>query len=178
MSLLNLSWLPGNRGPLVLDKPSAPAPAPTLEQMAKLDAHVREKASQITFYPYDRGQCFDKNTLAVMAFVNVPGACAHYCWTSATKAWEFVQLPHMSTEQRCAERMGYMTIARMRKHLVDLFDKWLVKSGTKVVNFAGFQIRSGELCPSTRNVSLKDLLEVVDMRDMVSGLKANAGVGA
>lgn len=175
MSLLDLSWLPGRNGPLVIDKPKAPASQPTPKQVAALDAKIRERAHQITFYPYDRGQCFDKNTAAVMAFVNLPGACAHYCWTTATRAWEFVQLPHMSTEQRCAERMGYMTIPKMRKHLLALFDKWLVKNDHRVVEFTGFAVRGGQMLPSTRSLSLKTLYEFIDMRDMVDGLKHGEG---
>ncbi len=131
MSFLDLSWIPGKRVQPKPIKPVSKTDAAAIEQ-SKLDAlqaYAQRHASQITFYPYDRGQCYDKNAQAVMAIVNAPGACAHYCWSTATKTWEFVQLPHMSTEQRCAERMGYMTIAKMRSKLFAMLDEWLAASG-------------------------------------------------
>lgn len=111
----------------------------TPNEEAKLDAFARIKASQITFYPYDRGQCFDKGECAILAFVNLPGACAHYCWSTATRSWDFVQIPHMCTEQRCAERMGYRSVEQMRKHLFDMFDGYLVSSGWEQGDEGGSQ---------------------------------------
>ncbi len=133
MNRLNPAWIPGNDQHPILVQPQAPSTELTPDQKAKqsieYDKHVRQRASQITFYPYDRGQCYDKRTQAVMAFVNVPGAAAHYAWSSQTRVWAFVQLPHMSSEQRCAERMGYGSVDKMRRELFKLFDGWLGKNG-------------------------------------------------
>lgn len=148
MNRLNPAWIPGNtQHPILVQPALAPecmdertrqkeamyaAVQRRAEQDPAQEQRIRQRGSQITFYPYDRGQCYDKTTQAVMAFVNVPGAAAHYAWSSQTRVWEFVQLPHMSSEQRCAERMGYGSVDKMRRELFKLFDGWLGKDGMGV----------------------------------------------
>lgn len=90
---------------------------------------VPKGEGQITFYVYDRGQCFDKGEEAILAMVNLNGCAAHYMCKRSTQTWDFVQLPHLSTEQRAAERMGYRSIAAMREHLLVLFGNYLVSIG-------------------------------------------------
>lgn len=150
MTRLPLSWLPGRKQPM-LSNPT-PKPEPTDEQQAqakqleeKLDAHVRAKAGQVTFYPYDRGQCFDKGERAVMAIVNWPGAAAHYMWSTNEATWQFVDMPHLSTEQRCAERMGYGSIAKMHADLFVKFDEWLLQNSFPAKLFTACRVRKGEV---------------------------------
>lgn len=150
MTRLPLSWLPGRKQPL-LSNP-APKPAPTAEQLAErkrldeqADAHLRARAGQVTFYPYDRGQCFDKDNKAVMALVNWPGAAAHYMWSTNEPAWQFVDMPHLSTEQRCCERMGYGSIAKMHADLFVKFDEWLLQNDFPAKLFTACRVRKGQV---------------------------------
>ncbi|MFZ7095490.1 hypothetical protein ACOPJQ_08635 [Luteimonas dalianensis] len=84
---------------------------------------------QITFYVYDRGQCYVKGEEAILAMVNLNGCAAHYMCKRNDQAWAFVQLPHLNTEQRAADRMGYPSIARMHDHLFALFGEYLLSIG-------------------------------------------------
>lgn len=84
-----------------------------------------EDAGQIQFYIYDRGQGFNKGEEVVMAMVNLKGSAAHYVISSCDKTWQFFQLPHLCTEKRASERMGYASIAAMHEHLFGLFNQHL-----------------------------------------------------
>src|SRR5690606_30441255 len=79
-----------------------------------------DRQGQVHFYIYDRGQCFDKGEEAILAMVNLNGCAAHYMTKRSNQAWTFVALPHLSTEKRCCERMGYRNLAHMHEHLFRL----------------------------------------------------------
>lgn len=88
-----------------------------------------EDAGQIQFYIYDRGQGFNKDEEVVMAQVNNRGSAAHYVFSSRDKTWRFFQLPHLCTEKRASERMGFASIAAMHEHLFGLFNQHLETIG-------------------------------------------------
>jgi len=104
-----------------------------IEAAALAEHESLKSKGQITFYPYDRGQCYNKGSRAIMAFVNLPGACAHYIFVEDVGKWEFVQFPHMSTEKRCAERSGYRNVEEFRSYLFSFFNSYLIKSGFFVI---------------------------------------------
>lgn len=90
---------------------------------------MKQDMGQIKFYLYDRGQCFNKGEEAVLAMVNMNGCAAHYMINSSDRTWAFVQLPHLNTEQRACDRMGYRNIDAMHEHLFELFERHLVSIG-------------------------------------------------
>lgn len=99
-----------------------------IEAAALAEHESMRSKGQITFYPYDRGQCYNKGSRAIMAFVNLPGSCAHYIFVEDVGEWEFVQFPHMSTEKRCAERSGYRSVEELRAYLFPFFSSYIVKN--------------------------------------------------
>lgn len=118
---------PSSDEPLALAKP----PAPKADPIKSLDAlrEMKRDAGQITFYIYDRGQCFSKGAEAVLAMVNMNGCAAHYMINSQDNTWEFFQMPHLNTEKRACFRMGYASTHAMHEHLFSLFDQHLEKIG-------------------------------------------------
>lgn len=99
-----------------------------IEAAALAEHESMRSKGQITFYPYDRGQCYNKGCRAIMAFVNLPGSCAHYIFVEDIGEWEFVQFPHMSTEKRCAERSGYRSVEELRVSLFSFFNSYIIKN--------------------------------------------------
>lgn len=177
MTHLPLSWLPGRKQPL-LSNP-APKPAPTAEQLAErkrldeqADAHLRAHAGQVTFYPYDRGQCYDKGERAVMAIVNWPGAAAHYMWSTNEATWQFVDMPHLSTEQRCAERMGYGSIAKMHADLFVKFDEWLLQNDFPAKLFTACRVRRGQVVETRkRSNPVQEVRDAHTVRQITKNLQ-------
>lgn len=163
--------------PLVAPVKIVPPPKPELtpDQQEQLDAHMRKNAFQITCHPYDRGQCSDNAEKAVLALVNAPGASAQYIWTTKTRQWEFVPMPHMSTEQRCSERMGYMSIPKLRKALFEQMDHWLDNNDFDPLKFIAHEVRGGKAkavvkvsdftAGSQGGVHLRKVKQWIEMRD-------------
>jgi hypothetical protein len=80
---------------------------------------------QVNFLYYNQGQAFAKGDTAILAIVNLNGTAAHYMATNSERQWRFFQMPHLNTEKRAMERMGFPTMEAMHKKLFEFFDKEL-----------------------------------------------------